>query len=207
MPPPRHGRRRRFLLRLLGDHRFGRDQQAGDGRGVLERGSHDLGRVDDAGLEQVAIFARLRVVAERIVLLPSSLPTTIEPSTPAFSTICRAGCCDRPADDVDAGPLVVVVELDLRAPWPPQQRHAAAGDDAFLDRGAGCVQRVLDAVLLLLHFDLGCAADADHRDAARELGQALLQLLLVVVRGGLLDLRLDLLDAALDVASSCRRRR
>jgi hypothetical protein len=42
-------------------------------------------------------------------------------------------------------------------------------------------------------------ADADHRDAARELGQTLLQLLAVVVRGSLLDLRLDLADAALDV--------
>jgi len=39
----------------------------------------------------------------------------------------------------------------------------------------------------------------DHRDAARELGQTLLQLLTVVVRGGLLDLRLDLGDAGLDV--------
>ena len=80
-----------------------------------------------------------------------------------------------------------------------QQRDAAARDDAFLDRGAGGVQRVLDAVLLLLHLDLGRAADPDHRDAAGELGQTLLQLLAVVVRGGLLDLRLDLLDARLDV--------
>jgi hypothetical protein len=46
---------------------------------------------------------------------------------------------------------------------------------------------------------LGRAADADHRNAAGELGQPLLQLLAVVVGGGLLDLRLDLGDAALDV--------
>ncbi len=49
------------------------------------------------------------------------------------------------------------------------------------------------------HLDLGRAADADHRDAAGELGQALLQLLTVVVRGGFLDLRLDLRNAGLDV--------
>jgi hypothetical protein len=60
------------------------------------------------------------------------------------------------------------------------------------------VEGVVDAVLLLLHLDLGRAADADHRDAARELGQALLELLTVVVRGGLLDLRLDLRHATLD---------
>src|SRR4029450_11792864 len=42
-------------------------------------------------------------------------------------------------------------------------------------------------------------ADPDHRTPAGELGQALLQLLAVVVRGGLLDLRLDLRDAGFDV--------
>ena len=87
-----------------------------------------------------------------------------------------------------------------------QQRDAAARQDAFLDRGAGRVHRVVDAILALLHLDLGRAADADHRDAARELGQPLLQLLAVVVGGGLLDLRLDLRDAAPRCRPSCRRR-
>ena len=80
-----------------------------------------------------------------------------------------------------------------------QQRDAAARHDAFLHRGAGGVEGVLDAILLLLHLDLGRAADANDRDAAGELGQTLLQLLAVVVRGGLLDLRLDLADAGFDV--------
>ena len=61
------------------------------------------------------------------------------------------------------------------------------------------MHRVVDAILALLHLGLGGAADADHRDAAGELGQPLLQLLAVVVGGGLLDLRLDLIDARLDV--------
>ena len=61
------------------------------------------------------------------------------------------------------------------------------------------LHRVVDAILLLLDLDFGRAADADDRNAAGELGQTLLQLLLVVVGGGLLDLRLDLGDAALDV--------
>ena len=80
-----------------------------------------------------------------------------------------------------------------------EQSHAAAGDDAFFDRGAGRVHGVLDTVLALLHLDLGGTADTDHRHAAGQLGQALLQLLLVIVRGGLLDLRADLGAAALDV--------
>ena len=70
----------------------------------------------------------------------------------------------------------------------PEQRHAAARNDAFLDRRAGGVEGVVDAVLLLLHLDFGRAANPDHGNAARELGQTLLELLLVVVGGGLLDL-------------------
>ena len=80
-----------------------------------------------------------------------------------------------------------------------EQGDAAARNDAFLDRRAGRMHRVINAILALLHFDFGRAADADHRDAARELGQTLLQLLAVVVRGGLLDLRLDLRHAGFDV--------
>src|SRR5208337_5143281 len=101
--------------------------------------------------------------------------------------------------DVDAGLLVGVFALELgdRALGAPK-RDAAARNDAFLDRRAGGVEGVVDAVLLLLDLDLGRAADADDRDAASELGETLLQLLLVVVRGRLLDLRLDLADARLD---------
>src|SRR5256714_105231 len=61
------------------------------------------------------------------------------------------------------------------------------------------MHRVINAILAVLHLDFGRAADADHRDAAGELGQPFLQLLTVVVRGGFLDLRLDLRNAGFDV--------
>ena len=80
-----------------------------------------------------------------------------------------------------------------------KQRYAAAGQNAFLDCSAGRMHRVFDAILALPHFHLGRAADADYRDAAGELGEPLLQLLAIVVGGGLLDLRLELIDAGLDV--------
>ena len=82
------------------------------------------------------------------------------------------------------------------------QRHAAARHDAFFDGRLGGVHRVFDARLLFLHLGLGGRADLDDRHAADQLRQPLLQLLAVVVRGRVLDLRADLLDAALD-----RRRR
>src|SRR6185312_1325157 len=47
---------------------------------------------------------------------------------------------------------------------------------------------------------LGCCTDLDDGNAADQLCQTLLQLLAVIVRGGLLDLRANLLHAALDLA-------
>ena len=61
------------------------------------------------------------------------------------------------------------------------------------------MHRVVDAILPLLDLDLGGTADPDHRDAAGQLREPLLELLLVVIGGRLLDLRLDRRDAALDV--------
>src|SRR3982075_3472751 len=80
-----------------------------------------------------------------------------------------------------------------------QQGNAAARNDAFFNRRTGRMHRVINAILALPHLDLGRTADADHRDAARELSQTFLQLLTVIVRGGLLDLRLDLLNARFNV--------
>src|SRR5207237_10073253 len=75
---------------------------------------------------------------------------------------------------------------------------AAAGDHALLDAGPSGRERVLDAVFLLLELDLGGRADLQDGDAAGQLGEALLELLAVEVRSGVLDLELDLADARLD---------
>ena len=95
------------------------------------------------------------------------------------------------------------LERRLRA----DERDAAAGDDALFHGRAGRVERVLDAGLLLLHLGLGRSADLDHRDAADELREALLELLTVVVGRGVLDLLADLVDAAFDgfLLASARR--
>ena len=109
----------------------------------------------------------------------------------------------RLAHDLDAEALVVVVRLQLRQDQRrARQRHAAARHNAFLDRGTRGVQPIIDAVLALLHLDLGRAADADHRNATGQLRQPLLQLLAVVVRGGLLDLGADLIAAQVEETTS-----
>src|SRR5690606_2346491 len=58
----------------------------------------------------------------------------------------------------------------------------------------------LVAWLLALMLDIGSAADAIHRHTAGQLGDTLVELLAVVVAGGLLDLRADRLDPGLDRA-------
>ena len=52
-------------------------------------------------------------------------------------------------------------------------------EDALLDGRTGRVKGIVNAVLLLLDLHFSGTSDADHRDAARELCKALLQLLAV----------------------------
>src|ERR1700753_3531938 len=130
------------------------------------------------------------------------LPTMTEPSSPALIAIWRAGADSAVRHRFSRrvlGRFCCVGALVLELLGSTEQGDAAARNDAFLNRRTGRVHRVINAILALLHFDLGRAADADHRDAACELGQTLLQLLTVVVRGGFLDLRLDLGDTGFDV--------
>ena len=107
----------------------------------------------------------------------------------------------RALEDLNAGPFVAIAfRLFLRhGVHAAQQRQAAAGHDALGDGGLGRADGIVERLLLRFHFRLGGSADADHGDAAGELGQPLLQLLAVVVAGRLLDFAPDLLDAAIDL--------
>ena len=58
---------------------------------------------------------------------------------------------------------------------------------------------VIDTVLAFVDLQFGRAAYPDAPQHRRELCQPLLKLLAVVVGGRLVDLRLDLVDAGLDV--------
>src|SRR5882672_4540989 len=188
------------LLRQFGHHGFGGDQQSRNRGCVLDRRTHDLGRVDDALGDQVDVFARLRVEAVGVLILLEDLADDDRAVLARVDRDLARRPGERLADDLDAGLLVVVRCLDaLELLGGTEQGDAAARHDAFFNRRTGRMHRVINAILALLDFDFGRAADADHRDAACELGQTLLKLLTVVVRGGFLDLRLDLIDPRLDV--------
>ena len=77
--------------------------------------------------------------------------------------------------------------------------RSASRDDALLHRGSRRVQGILHPKLRFLHLGLRCRADTDHRDAARELREPLLELFLVEVGARALDLRSDLSDSVADL--------
>src|SRR6201992_3765089 len=58
-----------LLLRLLGDERLGRQEEARNAGRVLQSGTNHLGRVDDAVRDEVRVFVRLRVVPEGALTL------------------------------------------------------------------------------------------------------------------------------------------
>ena len=132
------------------------DKQPRHGRSVLQRGAHDLGRVDDALLHQIAVFAGRGVVAEGIVVLVHDLADDHGAVFAGILGDLSGRRVERAADDIDADPLVVIGglqfgECGLRA----DQGYAAAGQNAFLDRGPRRIQRIVDAVLLFLDLHLG----------------------------------------------------
>src|SRR3989344_5314421 len=197
-----HRRHRRglLLLRQLRDERLGGDQQRRDRRGILQRGAYALGGIDHPRLDEILILAGGGIEAPVVIVALEELADDPRAVLAGIvGDLARRGA-ECAADDVDARLLVVVCGLEAFERFQrAQQRGAAAGKDSFLDRRGGRVERVVDAVLLLLDLDLGRAADTDHRDTARELGEPPLKLLAVVVAGRGLDLLADLRDAGVDI--------
>ena len=87
------GHSRRTLLRLVGDHHLGRDEQSGHRGGALQGQAHDLGRIDDAGLDHVDIGAALGVEAMIGVALLQQLA---DDDRAIFSGIGKNLPCRRP---------------------------------------------------------------------------------------------------------------
>src|SRR5690606_26497231 len=194
----RHGRHGLLLLRLVGHDGLRREQEAGDGGGVLERRARDLRRVEHAHLQEVAVLLGTGVEPEGALAVLHLLDDDGALHPGVVGDLAHR-LLERAADDVDADLLVLVGHLDLvEGAEGADEGDAAAGHDALLDGRAGGVEGVLDARLLLLHLGLGRGADLEDGHAAGELGEPLLELLAVVVRRRRLDLRLDLADAGLD---------
>ncbi|EME62236.1 DNA polymerase II large subunit [Rhodococcus ruber BKS 20-38] len=185
------------LLRLVGDDSLGGQEQGRDGRRVLQRRAGDLDRIVDAGAQQVLILAGGGVEAVAGGQVAHLLGDDAGLEAGVEGDLLQRSL-EGDLDDVGTGGLVTLELQVVQNRGGLQQRDAAAGDDALLDRSLGVADGILDAVLALLELDLGGGTGLDDRDTAGQLGQALLQLLAVVVRVRRLDLGADLVHATGD---------
>src|SRR6266576_7079596 len=186
------------LFGWLGDDRLGHEDVLRDRGGVLQRRARDHGRVDDAGLDEVLNLVRVDVQA---LALGGHADVVHDDRALEAGVVGELAerLLERADDDLRPRPLVRIAEaVQLDRLSRVQERDTAAGDDPLFKRGAGGLERVLDAVLLLLHLRLSRRTDLDDRNAAGKLRQPLLQLLAVEVGVGVLDLGLQLLDPGLD---------
>src|SRR5919108_3958804 len=152
-------------LRQLGDQCCSAQDHARHAGGVLERTARDLGRIDDARLDQVNVALREDIEAPvRAFLAPHVLD---------HDTALETGVGDKLAQrllhgsfqDLGTGVFVADEPQAIHCRRCPQERRTAAGDDALVDRRAGGVQGVLDARLLLLQLDLGGRTNLHDGDA------------------------------------------
>src|SRR4029077_11164964 len=171
------------LLRGLGDDRLGGEDVLGDRRCVLQRRARDHGRVSDPALEQVLDLAGLDVEAEALLGTPYLLDDDGALETRVVRELAER-LLERADDDLRARlrvPLELAESVVADSFRGVDERDAAARNLALLESRAGSLQRVLDAVLLLLHLGLVRTAALAPGAAAGQLGEPLLELLAVEV--------------------------
>jgi hypothetical protein len=97
------------------------------------------------------------------------MPITTAPSPPALSMICFAGVTRARRTLSMRAFSSSLIGFRLASDGDgAQEGNAAAGQDTFFTGRTGCVERIFDAILLLLHLDLGRAAGADEFNQLRE---------------------------------------
>src|SRR5215469_8987668 len=167
-------------LRLLAHEHLGREQHASNRRRVLHRRPSYLDRVNYTLRHHVAVLACRGVVAVTDGQIRDAADNHAALDTGVLGDPAGRSA-ERSPDDLDAGRLLALLAEVAQLQGHVDQCRAAAGDDAFLDRGPRGGNGVFEPVLLFLQLDFGCSACPKHRDTTGQLGNALLQLLPVPV--------------------------
>jgi hypothetical protein len=89
----RHSRSSAVLLRPFGDHGFRGDQKPGDRRCILQGRPNNLGRVYNALVDEVHVFAVLGVEAEAVLIVSRILPTMMEAARPVAKQMPSLNLC------------------------------------------------------------------------------------------------------------------
>src|SRR6202162_6134455 len=191
-------RSRFFFLGHLSHQCLGGEQGSGQRGGVLQCCASHLGRIDDAGLYQVLVFAGSHVEP---FIAPAILDFLNDQSAFLPSVVGELACRKREcaSNDFRTNSLITfqlnVVERLLCA----KVSNPSAGNDTLLDGRTGRMQGIFHASFLLLHFGLSGGNDIDHGNNTGQLCHTFLQFFTIVVRSGFLDLTTNLLNSALDI--------
>ena len=174
-----------LLLRGLNNGDLGGTEQRGDTTGVNQGSADDLERVNDTGGDHVNILALGAVVATVEVLgeVIGELANNDATLHTGVLDDGAGGAGNGALDDADTELLVKVGRVDVveAVGGGLEESSTTTREDTLLDGSASSVQGVNDAVLLLTDFDLRGTANLDDSNTARELGETLLQLLLLVL--------------------------
>ena len=194
------GRHRWVLLRNLGHHGLGGDQESCHRSSILQGRANHLGRIHDPRLDEILVDLLLGIEAEVLVLVLEDLSGDDGAIVPGVLRNLAGWRFNRATHDVDTDLLVGLFQLDLlQSPGRNEKGRTAAGDDTFLDCRTGRVESVFHQFLALLDLDLRGTTDLDDGNTAGEFGQTLLQFLAIILGAGFLGLLADLVATALDV--------
>ncbi|CAH0019690.1 unnamed protein product [Clonostachys rhizophaga] len=178
----------RLVFGGLDDGNLGSSEERGDTTGVNETSADDLEGIQDTGGDHVNVLALggVETLVEVASVLVSQLANNdgaLEASVLNDGT-SRAG--NGALDDTDTKLLVEVGGLEAVQSLGGglEEGSTTTGQDTLLNGGAGSVQSIDEAILLLTNLDLGGTTDLDDGNTAGELGQTLLELLLLVLGGG-----------------------
>lgn len=197
-------RGRALLLGSIDNGDLGSTEEGGDTAGVNQSGADNLEGINDTGGDHVDVLAGGTVVSAVEVL--GVLVGQLADNDGALETgVLNNGAgraADSALDDADTELLIEVGGLDTTETVGGglEQSGTTTGEDTLLNGSAGGVEGVHNTVLLLTDLNLGGTTDLDDSDTTGELGETLLQLLLLVLGGsGVSHDTADLLAALGDV--------
>ena len=118
---------RLILLWQLRHHGFGRDHQPGDRCGILQGGTHDLGRIENAGLDHVGELAGRGVVTE-ITLFLLDLVQHHRAFSAGVDDDLAQGFFHSPPGDADAATGEILISAVAKLSDRGQFKGAFGGD-------------------------------------------------------------------------------
>eukprot|EP00123_Amoebidium_parasiticum_P013706 comp22106_c0_seq1/m.32278 comp22106_c0_seq1/g.32278 ORF comp22106_c0_seq1/g.32278 comp22106_c0_seq1/m.32278 type:complete len:433 (+) comp22106_c0_seq1:448-1746(+) len=187
------------LLWQFGHDSLRGDEEGGDTSGINKSSADHLSGVNNAGLNHVGVFTNGGV--ETVVDIGFAEDILDNDSTLVACVVSNllGGGHECPAHNVDAHLLVEVARLDLvQLGNAAQQCTPTAGHNALLHGSTGGVECVRHTVLLLTNLDLAGTTNLDDGNTTGKTGKALLELLLLVLRGGGIGCLPDLVAALIN---------